>query len=389
MGGAAWAVFRKELAEALRDRRTLTLGLLIPVLVMPAVTLGLPYLARREERRLRDAPARVAVVGGEHLGAFLAAATASGAIVVTQTPDPRASLRSGAVAAVVEASPAEGEEGPVRVRLVYDEASTASVVARRKLEEALARYSLRQVEERLTGRGVDPGRLLPVEVEAVSIRSGAEAGRVELAGLLPFFMTIWMMLGGQYAALDLGAGERERGTLPGLLVTPPGRLDLVVGKFATVFALATASVLLVVGSVLGALHLLSPVVEGPSAAAVPLRVALPLCGAGLALAAALSATQLLLSLAARSVREAQQLFTPLYLLVVASVVLAQLLPEWGHRLWLYAVPGLNGAYLLRGLLLETVDAAQVGVAVAGLAALTAAALAAGAWVYRREGLVTG
>ncbi|MGH2453998.1 MAG: ABC transporter permease subunit [bacterium] len=387
MGRAAWAVFRKELAEALRDRRTLTLGLLIPVLVMPAVTLGLPYLARREQQRLRDAPARVAVVGGEHLTPFLAAAAADGALRVVAVSDPRRSLRAGRVAAVMEAAAPEGS-GPVQVRLVYDEASTASVVARRKIEEALARYSLRQVEERLAGRGVDPGALLPVEVEAVSIRSEEEAGRLELAGLLPFFMTIWMMLGGQYAALDLGAGERERGTLPGLLVTPPGRFDFVLGKFGTVFLLATASVVLVVGSVLLALALFSSA-GSASPSAIPVRLALPLCGAGLAMAAALSATQLLLSLVARSVREAQQLFTPLYLLVVAGVVLAQLLPEWGQRLWLYLLPGLNGAYLLRGVLMETVGVVEAALALAGLGTVTLAALVAGAWVYRREILVSG
>jgi sodium transport system permease protein len=386
MGHAAWAVFRKELAEALRDRRTLTLGLLIPVLVMPAVTLGLPYLARREERRLREAPARVAVVGGEHLAPFLASASPS--IVVVPTRNPRGWLRAGRVAAVIEASaPAPG--GPVRVRLVYDEASAASLVARRKLEEALARYSLAQVQERLAGEGVDPGALLPVEVEAVSIRSQEEARRVELAGLLPFFMTIWMMLGGQYAALDLGAGERERGTLPGLLVTPPGRFSLVLGKFGTVFTLATASVVLVIGSVLVALSRFPLVGDGGSSAAIPLRLALPLTGAGLALAAALSAIQLLLSLVARSVREAQQLFTPLYLLVVAGVVLAQLIPEWGQHRWLYLLPGLNGAYLLRGVLLETLGVVEGAIALVGLGTATLAALAAGAWVYRREALVSG
>src|SRR3989304_1927617 len=75
---AAWAVFRKELLEAVRDRRTLLLGLLLPVIVMPAVTLGLPSLALREEARLRNAPARVAVVGASELREFIPAATARG-----------------------------------------------------------------------------------------------------------------------------------------------------------------------------------------------------------------------------------------------------------------------------------------------------------------------
>src|SRR3990172_5680421 len=195
---AAWAVFRKELLEAVRDRRTLLLGLLLPVIVMPAVTLGLPYLALREEARLRNAPARVAVVGAFELREFIPAATARGGI--------------------------------------------ASLRARQRVDQAVAGYSLAQVEAQLSRRGISAERLLPIRVEHASIRPADSAGRAQLAVVLPFFMTVWMLLGGQYAALDLGAGERERGTLPGLLLTPPDRLALVLGKFATVFTLATTSV---------------------------------------------------------------------------------------------------------------------------------------------------
>src|SRR3970040_2287874 len=92
---AAWAVFRKELLEAVRDRRTLLLGLLLPVIVMPAVTVGLPYLALREEARLRNAPARVAVVGASELREFIPAATARGGIEGVAGRDPRAGGRRG------------------------------------------------------------------------------------------------------------------------------------------------------------------------------------------------------------------------------------------------------------------------------------------------------
>lgn len=384
----AWAVFRKELVEAVRDRRTVLLGVLIPLLVMPAITLGLPYLAQREEARLRAAPARVAVRGPEYLPGFLRTAAAGEWIVRVEVPDPEIALRRGTVDAVLEATRADRGQ-PVRVRLLYDGTSVASVLARQKIDEAVAHYSLRQVEQQLASRGLRVERLLPLQVEHISLRPGEDAGRVLLATILPFFMTAWMMLGGQYAALDLGAGERERGTLPGLLVTPPHRLALVLGKFGAVFTLATGSVILVVGTVLLSLQLASPLGGHAAPPAIPWRVALPLCGVALSLAAFLSAMQLLLSLAARSVREAQQLFTPLYLVVVASVVLAQVLPEWGRRLWIYALPALNGAYLLRGLLLETVGPREVVLALGGLTMLTGVALAIGAWVYQRERLVAG
>lgn len=384
---AAWAVFRKELLEAVRDRRTLILGLLLPVIVMPAVTLGLPALALREEARLRETPARVAVSGGEHLGGFLRAAEADGVIQVVSVRDPAGALRRGTVHAVLEGSRSEGEEA-VRLRLLYDEGSIASLLARQKIDQAVARYSLVQVQERLAARGIRIERLLPLEVTHVSVRPGEDAARGQLSTILPFFMTIWMLLGGQYAALDLGAGERERGTLPGLLLTPPDRLALVLGKFGTVFALATASVVLVVGAVLASLRLAPPFGPEGTFLAIPWGPSAALVGVGLIFAAFLSALQLLLSLAARSVREAQQLFTPVYLLVVGSVLLAQILPEWGRRLWVYAVPALNGAFLLRGFIRDTLGPQEVALAVGGLLVLTATALALGAWVYQRERTVS-
>ncbi len=380
---AAWAVFRKELLEAVRDRRTLLLAVLLPVVVMPAVALGLPALALREETRLRYAPARVAVTGGESLSAWLDAAAARGWIEVVVVPAAEAALRRGAVHAILEAAPGP-PGGPVRLRVLYDEGSVASLLARQKIDRALAEFSLARVEAELARRGVHPERLLPLQVEYASVTPPGRAGGAHLALVLPFFMTVWMLLGGQYAALDLGAGERERGTLPGLLLAPPDRLALVLGKFGAVFVVATASVVLVVVTVLLSLRLTA---AAPSALSVAAAAAL--VGAGLAFAAFLSALQLLLSLAARSVREAQQLFTPVYLLAVGSVLLAQILPEWGQRTWVYALPGLNGAFLLRALLLDGAGPPELALAVVALLAATGAALMLGAWVYRRERLVAG
>src|SRR3972149_1303598 len=64
-------------------------------------------------------------------------------------------------------------------------------------------------------RGISAERLLPIQVEHTSIRPADGAGRAQLAMVLPFFMTVWMLLGGQYAALDLGAGGGGGGGPPG------------------------------------------------------------------------------------------------------------------------------------------------------------------------------
>ena len=383
--GPAWTVFLKEMTEALRDRRTVALGLAVPVILMPAVTLGLPALAAREEARLQAAPARVAVRGAEHLAPFLQQARAQGALVVVSAPDPLGALRAGRVDAVLEAAPAEGA---VRVRVLYQGTSVASVLARQKVAEALARYSLEAMQARLAALGLAAETLLPLQVEVEAVGPTVDTARAALATVLPFFIAVWMVLGGQYAALDLGAGEAERGTLAALLLTPPPRLALVLGKFGTVLLLAVCSVALVVGAVLATLRV-GGTALGEAATSLPPTVALALLAAGLPLAGFLTAVQLLLSLVARSVREAQLLFTPLYLAVAASVILAQLLPEWGRQVWVYALPFLNGGYLLRGVVLGTVGGVEVGLAVASLLLATGLVLSGAAAVYRREQVVWG
>lgn len=381
----AWTVFLKEMTEALRDRRTVALGLAVPVVLMPAVTLGLPALAVREEARLQAAPARVAVRGAEHVAPFLQQARSQRALVVVAASDPLAALRAGRVDAVLEASPVEGA---VRVRVFYQGTSVASVLARQKVTEALARYSLEAMQARLAALGLAAETLLPLHVEVEAVGPTVDTARAVLATVLPFFIAVWMVLGGQYAALDLGAGEAERGTLAALLLTPAPRLALVLGKFATVLLLAVCSVALVVGAVLATLRV-GGTALGQAATSLPPAVALALLAAGLPLAGCLTAVQLLLSLVARSVREAQLLFTPLYLAVAAAVILAQLLPEWGRQAWVYALPFLNSGYLLRGVVLGTVGGLEVGLAVASLLLATGLVLAGAAAIYRRERVVWG
>src|SRR5574341_892388 len=57
------AVFRKEMVESFRDRRTVIVALLLPVVLMPVATVGIPYLAQRQQQQLRKALPKVAIVG--------------------------------------------------------------------------------------------------------------------------------------------------------------------------------------------------------------------------------------------------------------------------------------------------------------------------------------
>jgi len=245
-------------------------------------------------------------------------------------------------------------------------------------------------EQRLRARGLTRRDLAPVLVQARNVADERRLGAVLLAGLLPFFISVWAVLGGQHAALDLGAGEKERRTLEALLVTPPGRWQIAAGKFLAVTAASMAAVLMVIAVTLVSLRL------GAAWGLSELRRAAVVISAGpaalmivvaLLLVAFLSALQLALSFFARGVREAQQYFTPVYLLLSLPAMAAPFLEGWGRVSWTYLVPGLNAVFIFRQLLLGTASWTHLLLSLISTAVYTALALAAGVFFLRQEAVL--
>lgn len=354
---AALAVFRKEMIEALRDRRTIIVAVVLPLLMMPIATLGVPYLAERQAAEFEDRPATVAIVGAEHGRALVNFGVQREWIRPVDVRDPPRALASHEVEAVLMIPAGFVDalgKGAAKVTVMYDESDTASLVARERLQRMVATYSVSVTERRLLRRGLRLQDLAPIEVDERNVASRTRLGAVILAGLLPFFIAVWAVLGGQYAALDVGAGEKERQTIHALLVTPPPRWALAAGKFLAITVAGLGAVLIVIAVTLSTLRLgalvrlgaleQTVVTMSPGTGVLLLVVAL-------ALVAFLSAVELALSLLARSVREAQQYFTPVYMLFTLPAMAAQFLGGWARSPWTYLLPGLNTVFALRGLLL--------------------------------------
>jgi sodium transport system permease protein len=351
------AVLRKEMVESFRDRRTVLVALLLPVVMMPIVTVGIPYLAQRQQQTLRQALPKVAVVRRASAPDLVEMGRKNQLFTPVEVAQPRQALARGQVSAVLEIPPNFRRllaTGAGEVTLLYDEGDTESRLARLRVLELIANYSVQVTEQRIRARGLSERDIAPIEVHTTNIADERRLGGLLLAGILPFFISVWAVLGGQYAALDLGAGERERRTLEALLVTPPSRWILAAGKFLAVTAASMAAVVMVMLTTLVTMRLgaawgITTLQKGmllpaPGAAVLIVLVAL-------ALVAFLSALQLTLSILARSVREAQQFFTPLYLILTLPALAAQFLEGWQREAWAYLLPGLNAVFSLRQLLL--------------------------------------
>jgi len=385
------AVFAKEMVETLRDRRTLVVALLLPVILMPVVTVGVPYLADRQRREREITVSRVAVRGAEHARSLVAAIEAGRGIVVSPVADPERALLRREVDALLDIPQDFGprlREGGAKVTIAFDESEARSVIARQRLMEGVAAYAVGLTEARLLAHGLRQNDLTPIEVASRSVADQVRVGGALLAGLLPFFIAIWAVLGGQHAALDMGAGEKERRTLETLLVAPAPRWILAMGKGLAVATASLAAVLVVMAATLASLRLGTnwgiPELRRASVE-LSLRSGLWLGALSALLVVFLSALQLALSLLARGVREAQQFFTPLYLVVTLPAMATPFLEGWERSAWTYLAPGLGPIFGLRGVLLGSLTPAHLALACASTAAYGVASLAASVWALGREG----
>jgi sodium transport system permease protein len=334
------------MVEMLRDRRTWLTAVLLPALTMPLVVLLMPALLQRQQMAVRDRPARVAVVG--QAAASLAAAGARmGTLRIASGADPMSALLRGDLDAILDST---GPGSPPEVVVVlYDASRPASAAAAAKIAAVASRPH--DVRGPAGGSGRDPRAhaWAPV-VEARNVASAERMGGALLAAAMPLFLVVWAALGGQHAALDVGVGERERGSLEVLLASPADPSALVAGKFLAVLAPAVLTLVVALASAFGALSLGgSRVLAGTIRLAMPAGVALALLAVGVALAALLSAVQLAASLAARTLRQAQQALAGLYLLAALPTVLASSSGVL-DRSWISLVPVVNAAAVTRRLL---------------------------------------
>jgi len=390
----AWikAIYLKETLEAFRDRRSLLVMIVLPAFIMPVVTLGIPYLEQRQQHQISTTTPEVAIVGQAPNLVHLA--YTSKLLTPVHTGDAAKALRERRVLAVLEIPPnfeqLVAREAQVHVGVLYDTSNPESVAARARVVDLISRYSQEVVARRLIVRHINPKDLLPVVMDTRNVATQRQLSGMLLASLLPFFIAMWAVVGGMSLAVDEAAGEKERGTLESLLLTPPSREAIVVGKFLSVLTASVGAVVVVVIAMVISLRWGYPYVLHTSQ---KLDVSLPVGTAGVMLAVAvlfaalMSGVQLSLSIYAKSPREANQFITPLYFLTVIPALAVPYITEWQQSTGTYVMPVLNSFFTFRELLLGTTNWGHLALAAVSSAFYAALAVESAIMLMSRESVI--
>ena len=371
----AWVVFRKELIDALRDRRTLLVVLLSSVAIGPLVMIALSALVAGTEKRAEERT--VVVAGIEHAPTLRNYLERQTYRIDSAPADYEAKLRSQSLGDPVlligkefEAELARGE--PPLLEIVSSSGNQRAATSVNRLTRLLRGFSNEQATLRLALRGVAPATLEVVEVHERDL-ANPQSRAAQLTGMVPFFVLMAVLYGALNAALDTTAGERERGSLEPLLMNPASRMSLVIGKWGAVAAVGMLIALLSCLSFLPAQSLL----RSETLAAMfqfGLREAALFLALLAPLAAALSAVMMAIAIRCKTFKEAQANNT-VVILGVSLLPLVTVFNQSGEAPWHLAVPALGQVALMNRVLKgEAVGAIDMALAFAVCAVITTAGL---------------
>ncbi len=335
-----WAVFCKELLDAMRDQRTLVVVLASSVFIGPVLLVALSSLISTLENKAEQ---RVVYVAGiEHapsLNNFMLRQTWQ---VKIAPPDYEQRLRDSKLGDPVVVVPKDFEAAMVRgdtpeVEIVSDSSNKQSESGVNRVAQLLNRFSQERATLSLVLRGVSVALLSPIKVQERDL-ANSQTRAAQFTGMLAFMVLLAVVTGALNAALDTTAGERERGSLEPLLMNPVPPWVLALGKWG---AVATVSMLIAVLSCLsffpGQWLLRSDTLQamfqfGLRETALFLLVLLPF-------AAASSALLMAVAIRCKSFKEAQANST-VVMLLVSMLPLVALFNQTGEEAWHLWVPAL-------------------------------------------------
>jgi sodium transport system permease protein len=394
-GRAIRIVYGKELRDSLRDRRTIISMIVVPVLAIPLLMFGMGTVMFKTMAQARQEIPHVMIIGGENSPKVLSALHAARNIqIVPATADFTNQIAEKKVRAVVKLPPdfdaAIAHEEKARVEIYEYQGEMKSGFAVENLNTFFRNLSDATVQERLTRRDVPVEILKPFTIQRQNVAPPAKVTGNALGGILPYIIIMLCLTGAMYPALDITAGEKERGTMETILCCPVGRTDLVLGKFLMVLTASVGTVVLSLFS-MGATFLIAKRAMADSLPREVLQAAATLDIGGLAgvflmllpVAVLLSAVLLMVGLFSRSFREAQSYCGPLMLVAIVPTVVG-MLPGVEFKASLAMVPLLNVSLVCKEMMAGTWHWNYILLIFGSSCFYAVAALAVTVWMFHRE-----
>lgn len=385
-----WQVYFKELTELMRDKKTLIFVVLLPVFIFPVIFGVMGLVLSSTTTKAMQEEHRFVIVNGDQAPQFTEALFYHKNFKQVTTDKQTeteliAAIRNDEfdVAIIIPEDFAARRDAVEQAQwqIVYNQSSQFDFMYR-YFSEILTNYNEQLQRNTLTRLNVDPAKLSaiikPVAVQKVDTAAKRENIGEKFGAIVAYILIPLCLLGASYPAIDMGAGEKERGTLETLLICPISRTGIVLGKFMTVLTTGLVGALITVGSfgiwgvIIGSFAGMDVVQQAMSAIAVTELVLI--FALLLPISAIFAALLLAISIYARTFKEAQNYISPLSIMIFVPLA-AAMMPGVELTTKTALIPVMNVALAIKELIKGTADYGLLAL-ILGSTILLAAALIA-------------
>lgn len=390
-------VYRKELREALRDRRTVVASVVMPLLLFPLLSVGLFTFIDSIVKKTETSSPKVMVIGGDDSPEVIAVLKATPKIeVIPATADWKKLVVDKEIPVAIEIPPGFDKNivDQKKSELVIDNYSgeLKSESAAGKVIDSLKTYREDVVKRRVIAQKMPADVLVPFEVTKKNIAPAEKSGvALFFGGFIAYIVVFLCFNGGMHPAIDLTAGEKERGTMETILSSPISRAHLVVGKFLLVLttALFTAALSVIsMGISFSIKNMLGSQASQAGSGAemhIGIGAALSVFIMAIPLAVLFSSIQLMIASFAKTYKEAQTYLVPLIFVVIIPAIAAMAPIDLDAKLAL--VPILNVSLLCKELVIGTYHWNYIAIIFTSTCAYAAVALFLAVKMFQRESVL--
>lgn len=337
-------IWQKELMDSIRDKRAMRQALLFPLVMGIFYAVLNPLLGNMLNERAQE-PLTIPVIGLENAGDDFVDFLAQFDITLEEYEgDMEAEIEKGDLGAglVIPAGFTDSlaNQQPANLTLLTNQTSGGifgSSFSSGRLDLAISLYNQQVAINRVQAQGVDPAILVPVQLEARDLATPEQLAGIFAGMMLPMLVGIVGAQGGMFIAIDVTAGEKERGTLESLLVTPAGDAPIFLGKLLAVFTMTLIPIILTFVGFWIASNLLPESVVGD--AILPVSVIVGAVLVAIPLAFFLNVVLMIISVRTKAFKDAQSALAPVLMVTIFTAMAAAFVPPTAPALFLIPIYG--------------------------------------------------
>jgi len=325
------SIFKKELIDVLRDRRTLMFMVVIPILITPLLVIGSIKFQEYQNKKSEEKILKIAYINESEDSLTKQLLSDQKGVKIIE------GVQLDSIESYIKSDSLQGglylgkgflkkiktnSSGDVKI---YYKSSDLMSKSKKRMQAALDIYKEKIIAERLKQLNVDGQILEPITITNIDMATAKETLGKAIGGFIPYVLVMFIFLGAMYPAIDLGAGEKERGSLETLLSSPATKFEITMGKLLVVSLTGIVSGLVSVLGISSSLFFIDKIpvqVQETILELINPFMIFSIIILMIPIAIFFASMLLSISFYARSFKEAQSLMGPLNMVIIVPLFLS-------------------------------------------------------------------